>query len=58
LRERERCNLAEIALDAGYCDQAHFSGEFRALCGVAPAALRREAREIGRRPGDQDDALG
>lgn len=31
---------AEIALDAGYSDQAHFSREFRALAGVSPAGYR------------------
>ena len=29
-------NLAEIALDAGYYDQPHMNGEFRALSGFSP----------------------
>ncbi len=32
---------AELAADAGYYDQAHLTGEFRRLMGVAPAAFRR-----------------
>lgn len=30
-----------LALDAGYYDQAHFIHDFRALCGVTPASLLR-----------------
>jgi AraC-like DNA-binding protein len=31
--------LARAAADAGYADQAHFTGDCRALAGVAPTAL-------------------
>ena len=31
--------LSELALDAGYYDQAHFNGEFRALAGLSPGAF-------------------
>jgi AraC-like DNA-binding protein len=31
--------LARVALDAGYADQAHFTHECRSLTGVAPSAL-------------------
>jgi AraC-like DNA-binding protein len=31
--------LARVALDAGYADQAHFANDCRALAGVAPTAL-------------------
>jgi transcriptional regulator GlxA family with amidase domain len=39
LRARTGSALAEVALDAGYCDQPHMNGEFRALAGVAPLEL-------------------
>ncbi|MFS2055915.1 helix-turn-helix domain-containing protein, partial [Variovorax sp. CT11-76] len=32
---------AEIAVEAGYADQAHLSREFSALAGMAPQAWRR-----------------
>lgn len=32
--------LAELALDAGYADQAHFTREARAMAGETPAAIR------------------
>ena len=31
--------LARVALDAGYADQAHFTHDCRSLAGVAPSAL-------------------
>lgn len=33
--------LAQIALESGYSDQAHFQREFRELAGLAPDAYRR-----------------
>lgn len=33
----------ELALDAGYSDQAHFSREFLAIAGMSPEAYRRAA---------------
>jgi AraC-like DNA-binding protein len=32
--------LRQIAIDAGYCDQAHLSREFRRFFGVPPSAIR------------------
>jgi transcriptional regulator GlxA family with amidase domain len=34
-------NLASLAADHGYFDQAHLTGEFRALLGVTPATAAR-----------------
>ena len=33
-------DLARVALDAGYADQAHFANECRSLAGIPPSALR------------------
>lgn len=37
-------NWAELALDLGYFDQAHFVRDFKALVGVAPATYAKRAR--------------
>jgi AraC family transcriptional regulator len=34
--------LAEVALDAGFCDQSHMNRAFRMLLGATPAEVRRE----------------
>lgn len=36
-----RAPLADVALDAGYCDQPHMSHEVRLATGLTPRALRR-----------------
>lgn len=33
--------LSEIAIECGFADQAHFTRQFRAICGETPAAWRR-----------------
>ena len=43
-------DLARLAADHGYADQAHLTGECRELAGLAPAALHRErAAAVGSR---------
>jgi AraC-like DNA-binding protein len=39
-------DLATLALDLGYSDQAHFVRDFRAIVGKPPAAYRRAAAEV------------
>jgi AraC family transcriptional regulator len=50
LRIRDACHalatseqpLSEIAAEAGFCDQAHFTRAFRRLIGMAPGEFRRQ----------------
>jgi len=44
LRTR-RCSLAEIALHAGFSDQAHFSRVFKDYTGLTPARFRNQFYE-------------
>ena len=37
--------LSEIAISAGFANQAHFTRVFSALAGVSPGAWRREAQD-------------
>lgn len=41
-RASQTVDWAAIAIEQGYCDQAHMIAEFRQLTGVTPAALLRE----------------
>lgn len=41
LRTDPTVPIAEVALDSGYCDQSHFTREFRAVLGSTPAVYRR-----------------
>ncbi|MBF5043561.1 helix-turn-helix transcriptional regulator [Aggregicoccus sp. 17bor-14] len=36
--------VAEIALEAGFCDQGHFARTFRKVCGMTPGAVRQRRR--------------
>jgi AraC-like DNA-binding protein len=40
----ELIHQAELALDLGYSDQAHFVRDFKSIVGVSPAAYARAAR--------------
>lgn len=42
---RTAAPLAEVALEAGFADQSHFSRTFKRLVGFTPAAYRRLMRE-------------
>lgn len=44
LSSDEDVDLAALALDLGYADQAHFARDFRAVVGRSPAAYERDAR--------------
>jgi AraC-like DNA-binding protein len=43
----EAVSLAELALDLGYCDQAHFIHDFKALVGLSPTEYARKAAGSG-----------
>jgi AraC-like DNA-binding protein len=43
LAEERDVSLADLALDLGYCDQAHFVRDFRSVVGRPPAAYARTA---------------
>jgi len=47
LRATETAELAEIAFDCGYVDQAHLNREFRELAGTTPASFRAAQSESG-----------
>ena len=39
LRRPAPLRWAELAVEAGFCDQSHLINEFRSLCGVTPEAF-------------------
>lgn len=41
LATRPELDLAELAFELGYADQAHLTNDFRAVAGVSPGAYRR-----------------
>lgn len=54
LRASGRVDLARIAYELGYTDQAHFSRDFRSVTGLTPGAFAAEPRASGR--GSWEDA--
>lgn len=40
--------LARLAVEAGFCDQAHFTRHFRRHMGQTPGSFRRARRPVGR----------
>jgi AraC family transcriptional regulator len=46
-------SLAQVALDAGFCDQGHFSRSFKAHTGVSPGEFRRASGRARRIQGTQ-----
>ena len=42
LLETGRLGLADVALEAGFCDQSHMNRSFKLLLGCTPAEVRRE----------------
>ena len=46
-------SLCEIAVEAGFADQAHFSREFRRATGESPSAFRRKRGWTGESAGSQ-----
>lgn len=47
LRSQQAPRWPELALEAGYYDQAHLANEFQALCGLSPTAFLGRARISG-----------
>ena len=47
LSDGKAVNLAELALDLGYFDQAHFIKDFKTIVGVTPADYARGCQTSG-----------
>lgn len=41
-------DLASLAAELGFCDQAHFSNVFRRICGTTPRKYANQSRSSGR----------
>jgi AraC-like DNA-binding protein len=53
LSDRPRPDLAQVAVDLGYADQAHFSRDFRTVTGLTPGEFAAEPRRTGPEIGNQ-----
>ena len=45
LREQPDTELAALAAELGYADQAHLAGDFRTVLGLTPSRYRGEAAQ-------------
>ena len=45
LFENEALSLAEISIQAGFCDQSHFSKMFKRVYGLPPGSYRKARRQ-------------
>jgi transcriptional regulator GlxA family with amidase domain len=45
LESDPRTDLASLAVDLGFCDQAHFSKVFRRICGTTPRKYANQRSE-------------
>lgn len=43
---RDQVDLAALAVELGYADQAHLTGDFRAVTGTTPGAYRRQLQRL------------
>src|SRR5690606_749736 len=50
LRRSPHPTWAQLAVDAGYYDQAHLANEFRSLCGLSPTGYLRLSRSASPGP--------
>ncbi|GAA1797375.1 helix-turn-helix domain-containing protein [Leucobacter iarius] len=48
LRDHPELRIADLAIELGYADHAHFTGDFVAVLGRTPSVYRRAASDTGR----------
>jgi methylphosphotriester-DNA--protein-cysteine methyltransferase len=52
IRQQAQPAWAEVAVDAGFYDQAHLANEFRALCGLSPTVFLQRGLAQSSKTGD------